>query len=76
MTDYHKTLSEQLRAVIAKKGISVAVAADLWGIHRNELRGLLNRKKDVRLSTLARISDALDKPLSYLLCPEEGGARP
>ena len=68
-----KTLSNSLYAVISQKGWSVSTAADFCGIHRNELSAILNCKKDVRLSTLIRISEGIGKSLVFLICPEEVG---
>lgn len=66
-----KNISDQLYKSIAEHGWSVAVTAELLGIHRNELYGILNCKRDIRLSTLMRISDGLEKPVSVLISPEE-----
>lgn len=65
-----KTLADQLFKIIAGNGWSNATAADFLEIHRNELSGILNQKKDVRLSTLSRIADGVDRPIAALICPE------
>lgn len=40
------------------------------GISRNELSGILNQKKDIRLSTLSLIATGVGRPIASLICPE------
>ncbi len=65
-----KTLADQLFKIIARNGWSNSIAADFLGIHRNELSGILNQKKDVRLSTLSLIAAGVGRPIAALICPE------
>ena len=40
------------------------------GISRNELSGILNQKKDIRLSTLSLIAAGVGRPITALICLE------
>ena len=65
-----KTLADQLFKIIAGNGWSNCAAADFMGISRNELFGILNQKKDIRLSTLSLIAAGVGRPIAALICPE------
>lgn len=65
-----KTLADQLFKIIARNGWSNCAAADFMGISRNELSGILNQKKDIRLSTLSLIAAGVGRPIAALICPE------
>lgn len=65
-----KTLADQLFKIIARNGWSYSMAADFMKISRNELSGILNQKKDIRLSTLSLIAAGVGRPMAALICPE------
>lgn len=66
-----KNISDQLHKSIAEHGWSIVVASGLLGIHRNELYEILNCKKDIKISTLVRISSGIEKPVSALVSSDE-----
>lgn len=65
-----KTLADQLFKIIARNGWSICTAADFMRISRSELFGILNQKKDIRLSTLSLIAAGVGRPIAALICPE------
>lgn len=65
-----KTLADQLFKIIARNGWNNSMAADFMGISRNELSGILNQRKDIRLSTLSLIAAGVGRPIAALICPE------
>lgn len=65
-----KALADQLFKIIARNGWSNCMAADFMGISRNELSGILNQRKDIRLSTLSCIAAGVGRPIAALICPE------
>lgn len=65
-----KILADQLFKIIARNGWNICAAADFMGISRSELFGILNQKKDIRLSTLSLIAAGVGRPIAALICPE------
>lgn len=64
-----KILKKQLLIIMAKKNWTLIRLSIECGISLRELKAILyNEKKDIRLSTLTRISEGLDKSVSYLIC--------
>lgn len=60
-----KKLQEEIYFALNKKDWSLQTMADFCGVSRGELGNLLNRgQKDIKLSTLIKISTGLEKPLS------------
>lgn len=63
-----KKLQEEIYFALNKKDWSLQTMADFCGVSRGELRNLLNRgQKDIKLSTLIKISTGLEKPLATLV---------
>lgn len=63
-----KKLQEEIYFALHKKDWSLQTMADFCGVSRGELRNLLNRgQKDIKLSTLIKISTGLEKPLATLV---------
>lgn len=63
-----KKLQEEIYFSLNKKDWSLQTMADFCGVSRGELGNLLNRgQKDIKLSTLIKISTGLEKPLATLV---------
>lgn len=70
-----KTLRNNLYDVMAEKDCSMVVLANCSDISCDTMWGILSMvRKDIRLSTLINISNALGKPVSYLIGEEMGDA--
>lgn len=66
-----KKLQEEIYFALNKKDWSLQTMADFCGVSRGELGNLLNRgQKDIKLSTLVKISEGLGKPISTLVGSE------
>lgn len=67
-----KTLRDRLYSVMGKKNWTLVQMATECGISYRELQQILyNQNKDIRLSTLIRISEGLGVPLISLVDVEE-----
>lgn len=67
-TPYLKNLSDCIIQVMNERGWSARMTADFCGISGYELSFILRgAKDDIRLSTLAKISQGLDIPVEVLL---------
>lgn len=67
-----KALRKQILIIMAKKNWTLIRLAIECEISLRELKAILyNEKKDIKLSTLARISEGLNKPISFLIYSEK-----
>ncbi len=72
MEDCLKALRERLYAVMRKNDWTLTRLSNECGVSYRELQQILyNQNKDIRLSTLIRISDGLGVPLISLVDMEE-----
>lgn len=68
MEEYLRNLSDNVFIALGNMNCSNTVAAELWGLNRNELRSILKCEKNVKLSTLVRLSEVTGISVSDLLC--------
>lgn len=62
-----KKLGKHIDALRCEKGYSMRQFADLCGINKSQVNELTNLGVDFRYSTLSKIANGLDIPLSELL---------
>jgi len=58
-----------VRQARLRLGISQEELASILGMHRTQLGHIEQGKKDCRLSTLLRLAESLELPISSLLSP-------
>lgn len=66
--EYLEVLREQLYSIMRKNDWSTARLSKECNVSYHEIQNILYRKtKDIRLSTLVRISQGINKPVSCLI---------
>src|SRR3712207_562756 len=61
------SLSERLRVMRAKRGLTLSAASELLGVDRHTLRGLELGHREARYPTLAKIAKGYGVPVEELL---------
>ena len=68
MEMYINMITERIIDAMNERGWSLTTAADFCGVSRGEMGKILSGKnKDIRLSTIVKISQGIEKPLLYLI---------
>ena len=70
---YIEALRESLFREMRRRGWNNRTAAIQCGISDREVSAILNgeRKTDIKLSVIVRISEGIERPLPLLICPDE-----
>lgn len=64
---YLKNIADCIFRVMYERNWSIIMTAGFCGISESELARILKGGKDIRISTIARISEGLDIPVESLL---------
>lgn len=64
-------LAKNVRAAIARKGVSIDTVADLAGVSRRQLYSVLSGEYDVTVGWLEKLAEVLDAEVWRLLQPDD-----
>ena len=72
MDALHRTLTKNIRSLMAKRRLSVNRLADFSGVGRGRMSETLAGKSSPTVRTLGRIAEALDVSVRDLFEPHDG----
>lgn len=76
MEDVHDTLVRQIRKMARSQRLSMNRLADMAGMGRGGLSGIMNKTQSPTLNTLKKLAEALGVPVSQLLTSDEAQSKP
>lgn len=67
MEDVCAKFGEKLRRIRTRKGISQEALADKAGLHRTYISSVERGERNVTITTIAKLAEALDIPMTKLM---------